>query len=67
MVHRSVKYNPVGNGGNGGEGETQMVVEINRIKGKTLSSYKRTVMEAILMVVHLRIILCPVKMVQLAI
>ena len=46
------------------KGETQMVVEINRIKDKILCSYNR---KAILMVVHLRIILCPVKMVQLAI
>ena len=39
-----------------------MVVEINIIKGKTLRSYNR---EAIKMVVHLRIRLCPGKMVQL--
>ena len=43
-----------------------MVVEINRIKGKTLCYYNRKLMEAIKMVIHLRIILCPGNMVQLA-
>ena len=48
------------------EGETQIVEEINRIKGKTLCYYNRKVMEAIQIVVQLSIRLCPVKMVQLS-
>ena len=47
------------------EGETQMVVEINRIKGGKLCYYNRTLVEAILMVVNLRIGLWPVNMFQL--
>ena len=47
------------------EGETQMVVETNIIKIKTLFSYNRTVMEAVLMVVHLSIRLCPENIIQL--
>ena len=47
------------------EGETQMVVEINIIKGKTLCYYNRTLMVAIRMVFHLSISSCPIKMVQL--
>ena len=43
-----------------------MVVEINRIKGETLCSYNRTLIEEILMVIHLRISSCPGDMVLLA-
>ena len=47
------------------ESVTQMVVEINIIKGKTLCYYNRTLMVAIRMVFHLSISSCPIKMVQL--
>ena len=48
------------------EGETHMVAEINIIKGKTLCSYNRTVMETIRIISHLGISSFPVNMVQLA-
>ena len=48
------------------EGGTQMIVEINRIKGRTLCHYNRTVIETIRMIVHLSISSWPGKMVQLA-
>ena len=65
MVRGSRRYQSILKCGNGGGRVYSMVVEINIIKDKTLCSHNRTVIEAIQMIVQLRVKLCPVKMVQL--
>ena len=66
MVRRSGIYKSIGNGDNVGGRRNSNGRGNQQIKVETLHSYNKTVTEAIIMVPHLRISLCPVKMVQLA-